>query len=150
MKDMKYFGVHQQCPNVDGIVFANGEIQQINVNVDWRTPVSNSLKLGNRTSITELEKNKQLYWSDCAILNSKIDETGQLKVVAGESDHGSDGFVAVISNKSDKLRWVAFFTCSNPFSKLEVDNNQILATSTLGTSWIFPINRPEAVIIRSM
>ncbi|MHC4675293.1 MAG: hypothetical protein ACYTBZ_22640 [Planctomycetota bacterium] len=150
MNDMKDFGDHQQCPSVDGIVFATGEIQQINVDVDWGPPVSYRLKLGTKTSINELENNQLLYWSDCAILASMIYEERQIEVVAGESDHGSDGFVAVMSNKSKNLKWLAFFTCSNPFSRLEIDNNQILATSTLGITWVFPVNKPEAVIVKAV
>jgi len=147
MKDMKDFVNHQQCPSIDGIIFPTGEIQRINVDVDWGPPVSFSLKLGTKTSINELENNQELYWSDCAILNSMIDEEGQIEVLAGESDYGSDGFVAVMSNKSKNLKWLAFFACSNPFSKLGIDNNQILATSTLGHTWIFPLNKPESVIV---
>lgn len=150
MNDMKDFGDHQQCPSVDGIVSPTGEIQQINVDVDWGPPVSYRIKLGTKTSINELENNQQLYWSDCAIIARMIDEEGQIEVVAGESDHGSDGFVAVMSNKSKNLKWLAFFTCSNPFSRLVIDNNQILATSTLEITWVFPVNKPEAVIVKEV
>ena len=145
---MKDFGDHQECPSIDGIVFPTGEIQQIDVDVDWGPPVSYRLKLGTKTTVNELKNNQQLYWSDCAILARMIDKEGQIEVVAGESDHGSDGFVAVMSNKSKNLKWIAFFTCSNPFSKLEINNNQILATSTLGTTWIFSIKEPESVVIK--
>jgi hypothetical protein len=144
---MKDFLDHQECPNIDGIIFPTGEIQRIHVDVNWGPPVSYCLTMGIKTSINELEKKQRLYWSDCAILVHMNYEERQIEIIAGESDYGSDGFVAVISNKTKKLNWIAFFSCSNPFSKLEINNNHILATSTLGITWMFPINKPEALKI---
>ncbi len=118
--------------------------QQIDVEVNRDR---SSYLLKTKTSIMELEKNQKLFWSDCTILNRIIDDERQIEVLAGESDYGSDGFVAVLSNKSKKLKWIAFFSSSNPFSRLEIENNQILAKSTSGFSWIFPIDMPEAVVV---
>lgn len=148
MNDMKDFVNHQQCPSVDGIVFSTGEIQLISVDINWDSPVSVRLSLDNKTSINELKNNQQLFWSDCAIIEHRIDEEKQIEVVAGESDYGSDGFVAVMSNKTKKLKWIAFFTCLNPFERLIIADNLIEATSTLGITLVFPINKPEALFVK--
>lgn len=148
MNDISNFLDHQQCPGVDGIVFPTGEIQIVNVAMDRTSPASLRLKPGAKTSINELKLRHQLFWSDCAILERIVDEKEQIEVVAGESDYGSDGFVAVLSNPSKKLKWIAFFTCSNPFVRLAIADNEIVATSNLGISWVFPINKPEAVFVK--
>jgi len=119
MTDIKYFFDHQECPGINGIYFPDGVVKLFDVLENTVDGKRYSIQLGDKTSINELEKNKILdCWNDCAILYNKIYKNLNIEVISGESDYGSDGFVAVVNNKSHELIWLAFLDCSNPFNKV--------------------------------
>jgi hypothetical protein len=146
MTDMAAFTAHQECPSVDGIIFPSGEIQLIETAVDWGPPTTYKLNCGRRTSVNELFQQGELRWSDCAVMCQFADSGRKIKVVSGEADHGSDGFVALLDER-ERLKWIAFFTSSNPFSAIRLHRDEIWATSTLGITWIFPLEEPAQVRI---
>jgi len=70
--------------------------------------------------------------------------------IGGEGSMGSDGFVALLRSSDQAPKWIAFFDFSNPFEAIEIQGDQILATSSLGEQWAIPINQPWVIKIRSL
>jgi hypothetical protein len=99
-------------------------------------------KIFETTTIVELERSGKLFWSDAIILGETLSFDGMVTAVCGEGDHGSDGFVAVLSAESRKLLWLAAFDCSNPFDSVEFIGAAVYAQSTLGKVWRFPLAEP--------
>ena len=145
MSEIKNFWQNQESPSIDGIVFPNGDIQLINVKVDWGQPVKYKLSLGCKTSIEELKLQNKISWNDCAVITRAIDETKKVEAIAGQGDYGSDGFVAVVNSGNKELVWLAFFETSNPFEYLQFYENELHARSSLGNLWRFPLDEPSRV-----
>jgi len=137
------FCEHQEFPRVNGIIFADGTIQLLKLAVDWGPPAKYRSILGEIVSLDALNSESKLIWNDGAILAKRISDDGALEAVCGESDFGSDGFIAVINKKTKKLVWLASFDCSNPFDSVEFDRGHICARTTLGNFWRFPISNPQ-------
>lgn len=142
MKKLKKFVEYQEYPSINGIVYPDGGIQLIQIESDWDAKDKYKYELGDYVSV------EQLHWNDCAILFRKKFPSRQIEVLCGEGDYGSDGFVAVISNKNSELLWVAFFECSNPFNNVDVEGSNLLAWSTNDTIWQFPIDSPSDLSIQ--
>lgn len=87
-----------------------------------------------------MAETEPLDWTSCAVLTQLIGESASLEILAGESDWGSDGFVAVLERNTRQLVWLAWFDCSNPFARLAVHGEVLEATSTLGCTWTFPLH----------
>jgi hypothetical protein len=68
--------------------------------------------------------------------------------LAGEaSADGSIGWVALTQADTDQLCWLAVSRRSNPFSEVEITPTQLIARTTLETTWRFPVRHPERVTI---
>lgn len=65
--------------------------------------------------------------------------------ICGEGEMGNEGFVAVVNDEG--LVWAGFFTSSNPFHEVEVDDDCIVAKTTHNTIWRFPLSTPWKVQI---
>jgi len=142
MIDIAEFHTHQEYPNVSGVIFPDGRICFINVSSDEASGSFFKVDPTGETTLEELEKKSNLCWSDGAILAEQISNDGTLKVVCGEGDYGSDGFVAVVCLKTQKTLWIAASNTSNPFDSVELHEGCVCAKSTLGYIWRFPLNNP--------
>jgi hypothetical protein len=60
--------------------------------------------------------------------------------ICGEGQMGNEGFVALV--RGETLIWSAFFTISNPFYEIKRIGSVIIAKSTHGVFWEFPISAP--------
>lgn len=147
MIDIKDFWHHQESPFVNGVVYPDGVIQLHKVNVDWGPPVRYSIEVGCKTSMLALEEAGGLNWNDCAVLSQLCVKDKNVEIIAGESDYGSDGFVAVVNATNHELIWLAFFNCSNPFDQLQMHGDELWAWSTSGCVWRFPICSPDKVVV---
>ncbi|HEX8611421.1 MAG TPA: hypothetical protein VF800_09060 [Telluria sp.] len=65
--------------------------------------------------------------------------------IGGEGEMGNEGFVAVVNCAG--LVWAGFFTGSNPFHQVHVADDCIVARTTHGTTWRFPLSAPWKVRI---
>jgi hypothetical protein len=76
----------------------------------------------------------------------------QLRIESGEcSGNGSFGYVAVEKERdssSSELRWVAFFSGSNPFDELSIQDGVLHALSTSGYRYSFQLSDPTNVSIQ--
>ena len=141
------FDEHWECPFVNGIMFPDGTIQCLDVTVKWERPTVFTIGQGEQTSLQQLEETAPIHWTSCGVLTQLIDEPTGLKILAGESDWGSDGFVAVLDMRTRQLVWLARFDCSNPFGALAVHGDAIHATSTIGCTWTFPLHAPARCFV---
>ena len=60
----------------------------------------------------------------------------------GEGSMGNEGFVAYADNHG-KLIWLLFLDFSNPFWNIEIEGDNILATTELKCVFTIPIDSPE-------
>ncbi|OOQ59915.1 hypothetical protein [Mucilaginibacter pedocola] len=145
MKKITHFLEHQSCPVVDGIIFSDSTIQLFEVSNTWAPLYKFEVQKAATTSISELEAKGELFWAGCGILGNYTNRERALKVVCGEVSYGSDGFIAVINLATWHTVWIAYFTSSNPFSKVSLEQNQVIAHSTLGCVWRLDIDDPVKV-----
>lgn len=149
MKKIEEFIHHLECPTINGIIFPDNTIQLLDIKINHKNVSDTSIKPGAKTSISDLYHAGKLWWNDCVTLVAAEDLNFSIKVVAGEAmGHGSDGFIGVIHLASNKLKWLAFFDCSNPFTKIQIANNKLFATSTINCTWEFDINNPSNCTIQ--
>ena len=143
MINLATFADHLECYSVNGIQFPDGTVQCLHVTVAWRRPTTYTIAAGERTTLQQLEAADALYENGCGVMAELTDTATGLHVLAGECfGHGGDGFVAVIDAATNGLRWLAWFEDSNPFRELALDGADLLATSTLGCRWRFPLADP--------
>lgn len=143
MINLATFADHLECYSVNGIQFPDGTVQCLLVTMAWATPTKYALEAGERTTLQQLEAANALYENSCAVMAKLTDAASDLHVLAGECfGHGGDGFVAVIDAATNRLRWLAWFENSNPFGELALNGTDLLATSTLGCRWRFPLADP--------
>ncbi|MFF0633718.1 HD domain-containing protein [Nocardia sp. NPDC004151] len=74
---------------------------------------------------------------------------GGSRAMVGESaSNGSIGWVALTDDDEENtLRWVAVSGTSNPFHRVTLDADFVVATTTLELTWTFPRNAPQDVTI---
>ncbi|WP_404932194.1 hypothetical protein [Massilia atriviolacea] len=65
--------------------------------------------------------------------------------LCGEGAMGNEGFVAVVNEAG--LAWAGFFTASNPFQQVAVAGACLVARTTHGSTWRFPLGAPWQVRI---
>jgi len=60
---------------------------------------------------------------------------------------GENGFVACTTHASREFLWLAFFVKSNPFENIDIENNEVVATTTLNRKYFFPLENPVKIRI---
>ena len=58
---------------------------------------------------------------------------------------GENGFVSLAHLSTGALIWLVFLTSSNPFESAEIDQDEVIATSTDGRKLILRLENPESV-----
>ncbi|MCP4600753.1 MAG: hypothetical protein GY847_09510 [Proteobacteria bacterium] len=138
-----------KCPIINGILFANGDIEWINVGLLPQSGGMARIQLspGRPTDVKTLTDEGVLDWTEVAPLCEAIDEKRNIRVFAGEGGLGADGFVAVLKASDSQLEWVAFFENSNPFVEVELRETEVLAKTNLSNTWRFPLDSPAQVTV---
>lgn len=143
MRELINFASHYDCPQVNGLMFPDGKIHLLVIEVDWSSPPVYKLTPGEETSLQALSEKRELAWNSCCVLAHLQAPHEGLDILAGEClNHGGDGFVAVIMTETQQLVWLALFDCSNPFIRLERDGQLLKATSSAGCVWTFGLDNP--------
>jgi hypothetical protein len=137
------------CPLVNGITFADGTIQRLELDVLYRSGggAKVSVTKGPLTDVSVLASLNELHWTELITLCEDVDEERDLKVLAGEGGMGADGFVALTTARDNSLRWIAFFDSSNPFKRVKLEDRQVVATSSHSNTWMFPLESPAEVSV---
>lgn len=134
----------EKIPIVNGIIYSDGSIDWINVDYDAD---KRNIVHGSKIHIDDLLSNNELGFSSI-IVNKKIEILDkQINVYCGEGSFGGDGFVVVESLFDLQIKWIAFFETANPFERLEIIGDKIIAHNNLNEKWIFDIHNPANVSI---
>lgn len=146
---IKKFFDHQQCPCINGIFYPDETVQEIHILSDGDFFENCKIYAEKKISIQSLEEDKMIEdWNDCAILFKETYPSLNIRILAGESDYGDNGFISLIDAMSNDLIWMAFFENSNPFNNASINNNCLYAESTNGYQWIFSLKEPIKIAIK--
>jgi hypothetical protein len=136
-----------QVPIVQSIIFPNGDLFRFERSGDANEKQENIKFLDKSTIDDYFEQNSEDDISHCYTTTSA--ENNIYRAYAGEGSWGDDGIIYVVKKTDNQLVWFLFSDRSNPFSKIEIKDNTIIAVSTLDQCWTIPINTPEKLKIES-
>ncbi len=103
MNKIENFIEYLESPSLNGIIFPDGAIKILDIDVEWSPKTIYSIKGIRESSINTLEAEGNLHWNNCAVMVELMNEKESIKIIGGEGDYGSDGFVGVIDSNSGKL-----------------------------------------------
>jgi hypothetical protein len=136
------------CPAIDGIVKQSGEIYEVDIDVfDVGHELEFRLRAVTLLRITDWSTDQDFEWLEISEMYEVSDFIHDMCVGCGETSEGSRGFVAVSRQSDGQLDWLATFHHSNPFHKCHIDEGDVVAWSTHGTVWRFPLAHPEKITI---
>lgn len=147
-ENIAYYWENDLCPIVNGIIFADGSIRQLNPKESSQQyydipeysgiETIDKLREKEEIGITNIYKRKPIQIAELNIL-----------IYCGDGSWGGEGFVAVCEKYEGRemLKWIAYFDYSNPMEKVEYIDSNIVAYSNLGHRWIFNIDRPQDVSV---
>lgn len=91
---------------------------------------------------------KHVFCEGLATLCTTVDSKGNV-IHGGECfASGDDGFIALTRTNTNELIWLIVLSTTNPFVKMEWQNNFIYATSSSGTKVTIPPQRPDTLTIQ--
>jgi len=106
------------------------------------------LEKGAKLHISVLEEEGDFGLPDIFIKDKLEYPVKDIIVYCGEGGYASEGFVAVESDKTKRLLWIAFFEESNPFTKVSIINDRIIAHNNLKEMWAFPLYESSTIKIK--
>lgn len=140
----------ERCPVIDGIIFGDGRIKPMLAN--WRQTGDGTIQLvvepGESTTLNELRPKKPIEYTGIIVLCSAEDPVRRIQIIGGEGGLGADGFVAALRVDSHSIVWIAFFTNSNPFELVQINDGIVLAKTNLNIWWRFPLDDPARVTLQ--
>lgn len=142
--DINYEWHNEKLPIINGIIYADGSIDWINVDYDGD---SRKIVFGNKIHLNDLINKNELYLSSIMVNKKLENPEKQIMVYCGEGGFGGDGFVVVESQTDFKIEWIAFFETANPFENIEVIDDKIIAYNNLDEKWVFDIHNPANISI---
>ncbi|MEY9972732.1 hypothetical protein ABH966_003108 [Lysinibacillus sp. RC46] len=137
---------NNQLPGIDGIIYISGkviimdsyEVMDGNTTNYFINPLCEtsleSIMSFNEDIWCEIEKHPQIQHNDRIF-------------ICGEGGMGNEGFIANV-DMNNNLIWAFFSTASNPFYKLELEDNLLKAHSTADLIYVININKPEEMTIK--
>ncbi len=131
-------------PVANGIVFADGTLVRIYVLLDGD---KRKLERGESFDLNELLEQKEIDVVEVVVSKKVDDSKNDIVVYCGMGFMGGDGFILVESRNDSLIKWFAFFEDSNPFKKLEIVRDKIIAYNNLDEKWVFDIYNPTNVSI---
>ncbi|WP_437624741.1 hypothetical protein [Sorangium sp. So ce1151] len=135
----------RSCPLFDGVTYRDGTIVLMECSVflgdDEEVGQVHLRPLARSTLDSFVDYNPE-GWVHVGGPAPVVDGARGLELTFGEGSMGGDGFVAV-SDAGGELRWVAFFQGSNPFERAWLEEDVVVAMSTHGHTWRFPLDCPE-------
>ncbi|MEX3745680.1 hypothetical protein [Lysinibacillus xylanilyticus] len=138
-----------QLPGIDGVIDISGKViimdsyelidgSTINYIINPLCETSlESIMSFNEDIWCEIEKHPQVQQYDDKIF------------ICGEGGMGNEGFIANV-DMNNNLIWAFFSTVSNPFNKLELEDNLLKAYSTSDLIYVININKPEEITIKNI
>jgi len=145
MSQLQEIWDREQCPIVNGVMFADGTVKL--VKLDATSKQTRSVVRGSETSLESLQGSGTILNSFYTEMGEAVDESRSVKAVCGGAGMGADGFVALLQHPSNQLEWVAFFDFANPFVDVRISEGRVIARNNLGEIWSFQIDAPQEIRI---
>lgn len=140
--------IKNSLPGIDGIVFSSGKV----IIMDFYEVINsyNDTKKYFINPLCETTLESILYFNDdiwCEIQKNPKEQIYNDRIfICGEGSMGNEGFIAN-TNKNNTLLWAFFSTSSNPFYKIELENDILKAYSTHDLIYYININKPEKITV---
>lgn len=67
-------------------------------------------------------------------------ENDKYKILCGEGSYGSEGVMSLFDKIKNEYSWLLYLEYSNPFEKIEIKGNDIIAHNNNNEVWKIPIN----------
>lgn len=131
------------CPMVNGILFPDGSV----VPVAAPAPGAGAAAAGPRTTLAALAARGRVEWTTLGPLARAASPDRTLVAAAGEGGVGGDGFVALMSAPDCRLTWLAFFDRSDAFEAIRFEEACVVARTSGGREYRFPVAAPERLSI---
>ena len=100
------------------------------------------------TTIESVEKYNEDIWTQFEKFSNEIIVDNKFKIFGGEGSMGNEGFIACTDLNNDFI-WAIFLTDSNPFYKIEFQENEILAYSSSNLLYKINFLEPEKIKIEN-
>lgn len=136
--------------HANGILMADGSVilfECRKLKAEGKTRPS-AAAIGNSTLESILSYDADA-WVPLTEMDRKEDAHSGIRLTCGEGAMGNEGYVAVSDREDGKLKWYAFFSCSNPFESVRMEEGIVMAENAYGQLWKFPLERPESVSIEA-
>jgi signal peptidase I len=132
-----------KCPLINSFIFSNGDLLVVE---NFKFGNNNKIRILCKSSIKSyFDYNEEEDVSYFDILSKDENET--FIVYGGEGSSGGDGILYVIDKRNNQLLWFLFLDNSNPFIKVSIVKDEIVAYTTYDKEWKFPIFSPCKVSI---
>jgi hypothetical protein len=128
-----------QCPLVNSIIFPSGDLLVLEKHGDKVRVICES------TVDSYFKYNPDDYVCDFDIFSTCTDE--RFCAHAGEGSWGDDGIIYLTDFSKEHLIWFIFFDNSNPFDKVTIHEDKVIAHSTSGKVWSISIQDPTRIDI---
>lgn len=149
MNDIRLFNKweNREILIVNGIIFPNGQIDIFTIEESSKGKYAQHT---DRKNIQELYDENEVYFSSVIINHQILTPDKQFEIFCGEGSSGGDGFIIVTSIEGNGYEWIAFFEDSNPFIKVEFENDRVYGINTLNERWSFNMQNPTDINIEVM
>jgi hypothetical protein len=142
---MKFEGIpadwnEDEMPMLEGIAFSDGKLIKIDLCLAQEERRIERI-FAHRTVAEFLRKNPHSATAPIEYCSMEMVEQG-VRISAGGGSQGGDGYVLVRKVEDDSLVWLASFSSSNEFIRLESEKDLIMVESNLGQIWTFPLFDP--------
>jgi hypothetical protein len=123
------------CPVVDSVISPDGDMyvlkyqtieNKYNIRIVCKSTVDSYFQFNSVDDV-------------CSFNILCTDETEQYKVYGGEGSYGSEGVIYLFDKVNRRYVWLLHLNSSNPFVKINICDNKILASNNNGEQWIIPV-----------
>lgn len=135
----------KQLPIINGIIHSDNRVQLFEMN---ENSGKRNVSFYKTCNINELNLDLELEVSKVIINDEIMSEDGKLKVMCGEGSFGGDGFIVLYSLIEERVIWILFSEVANPFIKVELLDNEVVALNNLDENWIISLANEKEVKIQ--
>lgn len=86
-------------------------------------------------------------WVSVGPIASCEDGARNIWIEVGNGGFGGDGYIAAFALDTRALRWTLFSDDSNPFVRVGLTRDRIVALTELGINWTIPIENPLEITL---
>lgn len=123
------------APIIDSFIYNDGSMYVLKYETigDFR-----SVGILCKSSLDSFFKFNSDYITNFDFTNSY--EDNNYKIFCGEGSYGSEGVISLFDKIKDEYSWLLYLEYSNPFEKVEIKDNNIIAHNNNNEIWKIPIN----------